>query len=116
MLSYALAATCSLTLRERQQLLESPTAAARLELLRRLMRSEVRAIRAVLLPGDGGRPVRLEPQLTAAPPSFLAESSHPRPGKVASRRILGPEGCRVVASSAAGGRVDASPRDDVDVE
>jgi uncharacterized protein len=47
LLSYALAATCSLTLRERQQLLESPTAADRLELLRRLMRSEVRAIRAV---------------------------------------------------------------------
>ncbi len=47
LLSYSLAATCSLTLRDRQQLLESPTAATRLELLRRMMRSEVRAIRAV---------------------------------------------------------------------
>jgi Lon protease-like protein len=47
LLSYALAATCALTLRERQQLLEAATAADRLQLLRRLMRSEVRAIRAV---------------------------------------------------------------------
>jgi Lon protease-like protein len=47
LLSYALAATCALTLRERQQLLESSTAADRLQLLRRMMRSEVRAIRAV---------------------------------------------------------------------
>jgi uncharacterized protein len=47
LLSYALAATCALTLRERRQLLEAATAADRLQLLRRLMRSEVRAIRAV---------------------------------------------------------------------
>jgi Lon protease-like protein len=46
-LSYALAATASLTLRERQQLLESPTTAERLGLLRRMMRQEVRAMRAV---------------------------------------------------------------------
>jgi Lon protease-like protein len=47
LLSYALAATCSLTLRERQQLLESPTALERLGLLRRMMRQELRAMRAV---------------------------------------------------------------------
>jgi Lon protease-like protein len=47
LLSYALAATCSLTLRQRQQLLESPTSAERLGLLRRMMREEVRAMRAV---------------------------------------------------------------------
>jgi Lon protease-like protein len=46
-LSYALAATVSLTLRERQQLLESPTTAERLGLLRRMMLQEVRAMRAV---------------------------------------------------------------------
>jgi Lon protease-like protein len=47
MLSYTLAATCALTLRERQQLLEATTAADRLQLLRRMMRAEVRAIRAI---------------------------------------------------------------------
>jgi uncharacterized protein len=47
LLSYALAATCSLTLRQRQQLLESPTSAERLGLLRRMMGEEVRAMRAV---------------------------------------------------------------------
>jgi hypothetical protein len=47
LLSYALAATCSLTLRERQQLLESPTSFERLGLLRRMMRQEVRAMRAI---------------------------------------------------------------------
>jgi len=47
LLSYALAATASLTLRERQQLLESPTTAERLALLRRMMLQEVRAMRAV---------------------------------------------------------------------
>jgi len=47
LLSYALASTCSLTLRERQHLLESPTTLERLGLLRRLMRSELRAMSAV---------------------------------------------------------------------
>jgi hypothetical protein len=47
LLSYALAATCSLTLPERQQLLESPTTLERLGLLRRLMRQELRAMAAV---------------------------------------------------------------------
>ena len=47
MLSYVLAATCSLTLAERQRLLESPTTAERLGLLRRLMRRELTAIRAI---------------------------------------------------------------------
>jgi len=47
LLSYALAATCSLTLSERQRLLESPTTLERLGLLRRLMRAELRAIGAV---------------------------------------------------------------------
>lgn len=46
-LSYALAATCSLTLPERQQLLESPTTPERLGLLRRLLRRELAAIRAI---------------------------------------------------------------------
>ena len=46
-LSYALAATCSLTLAERQQLLESPTAPERLAHLRRLLQRELHAIRAV---------------------------------------------------------------------
>jgi Lon protease-like protein len=47
MLSYVLAATCSLTLPERQQLLESPSTAERLGLLRRLMRRELQAISAI---------------------------------------------------------------------
>lgn len=47
MLSFVLASTVSLTLRERQTLLESPTAQARLQLLRRLMGSEIRAMRAL---------------------------------------------------------------------
>ena len=47
LLSYSLASTCSLTLRERQQLLESPTTLERLGLLRRLMRDELRAMSAV---------------------------------------------------------------------
>jgi Lon protease-like protein len=47
MLSYVLAATCSLTLRERQQLLESPTSFERLGLLRRLMRREIGAMTAI---------------------------------------------------------------------
>ncbi len=47
MLSYVLAATCSLTLPERQQLLESPSTVERLGLLRRLMRRELRAISAI---------------------------------------------------------------------
>jgi Lon protease-like protein len=47
MLSYVLASTCSLTLRERQQLLESPTTFERLGLLRRLMRREIGAMTAI---------------------------------------------------------------------
>jgi Lon protease-like protein len=47
LLSYVLAATCSLTLPERQQLLESPTAPERLAHLRRLLHRELGAIRAV---------------------------------------------------------------------
>jgi Lon protease-like protein len=47
LLSYTLAATCSLTLPHRQQLLESPSTRERLGLLRRLMREEVRAMQAV---------------------------------------------------------------------
>lgn len=47
MLSFVLASTVSLTLRERQSLLESPTAQSRLQLLRRLMGSEIRAMRAL---------------------------------------------------------------------
>ena len=47
MLSYVLASTCSLTLRERQQLLESPTTQERLGLLRRLMRREIGAMTAI---------------------------------------------------------------------
>jgi Lon protease-like protein len=47
LLSYVLASTCSLTLPERQQLLESPTATERLGLLRRLMQRELRAIAAI---------------------------------------------------------------------
>ena len=47
LLSYVLAATCSLTLAERQQLLESANAPDRLAHLRRLLHRELRAIRAV---------------------------------------------------------------------
>jgi hypothetical protein len=47
LLSYVLAATCALTLPERQQLLESPTAPERLAHLRRLLHRELGAIRAV---------------------------------------------------------------------
>ena len=47
MLSFVLAATCSLTLPERQQLLESPSAQERLGLLRRLMRRELSAMAAI---------------------------------------------------------------------
>lgn len=47
LLSYALAATCSLTLRERQQLLESPSTLERLGLLRRMMVRELKAMQAI---------------------------------------------------------------------
>lgn len=46
-LSYSLAASCPLTLRERQSLLEADTAAERLVMLRFSMREEMRAMRAV---------------------------------------------------------------------
>lgn len=47
MLSFVLASTVSLTLRERQSLLETPTALARLRLLRQMMGAELRAMRAL---------------------------------------------------------------------
>jgi len=46
-LSYSLAATCLLTLQERQSLLEADTALDRLILLRHAMREEMRAMRAI---------------------------------------------------------------------
>lgn len=46
-LSYSLAATCLLTLAERQSLLEAPTAAERLVLLRHLLVEEMRAMQAI---------------------------------------------------------------------
>jgi Lon protease-like protein len=46
-LSYSLAATCLLTLRERQELLETDTARERLILLRHSLREEMRAMRAI---------------------------------------------------------------------
>jgi Lon protease-like protein len=46
-LSYTLAATCLLTLRERQALLEASTARERLTMLRLAMREEMRAMKAV---------------------------------------------------------------------
>lgn len=46
-LSYTLAATCLLTLRERQALLETGSADERLVMLRRAMHEEMRAIRAI---------------------------------------------------------------------
>jgi len=46
-LSYSLAATCLLTLAERQSLLESPTATERLILLRHLLTEEMRAMQAI---------------------------------------------------------------------
>lgn len=46
-LSYSLAATCLLTLAERQSLLESPTATERLILLRHLLVEEMRAMQAI---------------------------------------------------------------------
>jgi Lon protease-like protein len=46
-LSYTLAATCLLTLRERQALLETGSAEERLVMLRQAMREETRAIRAI---------------------------------------------------------------------
>jgi Lon protease-like protein len=46
-LSYALAATCLLTLRERQTLLEAESATERLILLRHSLREEMRAMRAI---------------------------------------------------------------------
>ncbi len=47
LLSYSLAATCLLTLRERQHLLEAPTAAERLALLERSLRHEIAAMRVL---------------------------------------------------------------------
>ncbi len=47
MLSYVLAATCALTLPERQQLLECPGTLDRLQLLGRLMRRELSAMAAI---------------------------------------------------------------------
>ena len=46
-LSYSLAATCLLTLRERQELLESPTAIERLAMLRHALHEEMRAMTAI---------------------------------------------------------------------
>jgi hypothetical protein len=46
-LSYSLAATCLLTLRERQELLESPTAIERLTMLRHALHEEMRAMAAI---------------------------------------------------------------------
>lgn len=46
-LSYTLAATCLLTLRERQALLETGSADERLVMLRQAMREEMRAMRAI---------------------------------------------------------------------
>jgi hypothetical protein len=46
-LSYALASTCLLTLPQRQQLLEAPTALERLGRLRRLLHEEMRAMAAL---------------------------------------------------------------------
>jgi hypothetical protein len=46
-LSYSLAATCLLTLAERQSLLESPTATERLVMLRHLLVEEMRAMQAI---------------------------------------------------------------------
>lgn len=46
-LSYSLAATCLLTLAERQSLLESPTAVERLVMLRHLLTEEMRAMQAI---------------------------------------------------------------------
>jgi uncharacterized protein len=46
-LSYSLAATCLLTLRERQELLESPTAVERLAMLRHTLHEEMRAMAAI---------------------------------------------------------------------
>jgi Lon protease-like protein len=46
-LSYSLAATCLLSQSERQEMLEAPTALDRLRLLRRSLREEMRAMRAI---------------------------------------------------------------------
>ena len=46
-LSYSLAATCLLTLQERQSLLEAATALDRLVMLRFALREEMRAMRAI---------------------------------------------------------------------
>ena len=46
-LSYSLAATCLLSQSERQQLLEAPNATKRLRMLRRSLREEMRAMRAI---------------------------------------------------------------------
>jgi Lon protease-like protein len=46
-LSYSLAATCLLTLRERQDLLEAESALERLVMLRHALREEMRAMRAI---------------------------------------------------------------------
>ena len=46
-LSYSLAATCLLTLQERQALLESPTAVERLAMLRHALHEEMRAMSAI---------------------------------------------------------------------
>ncbi len=46
-LSYSLAATCLLTLKERQELLETSTPLDRLMMIRHLLREEMRAMRAI---------------------------------------------------------------------
>jgi hypothetical protein len=46
-LSYSLAATCLLTLQERQSLLESPSAIERLAMLRHTLNEEMRAMSAI---------------------------------------------------------------------
>jgi hypothetical protein len=46
-LSYSLAATCLLSQKERQEMLEAPDAASRLRMLRSSLREEMRAMRAL---------------------------------------------------------------------
>ena len=78
-LSYALAATCLLTLPERQALLEADTPLERLVMLRFALHEEMRAMRAhPLAARDRGRPDQLVPQLMAP--------SHEGRGRYARRR------------------------------
>ena len=92
-LSYSLAATCLLTLAERQELLEASTSLERLVMLRLALREEMRAMRAIpSLPATEVGAHQLVPELGGADELRLLRL----PGRGSGRPRRGRAGLRVV--------------------